>query len=128
MRKVIYMSTLCEKFMKAYRSLARNFQYTLTHFDYHGMRRDNNLVECFNGCIKPRLKLMRGFKKKENLDRYLKLFLLEFRFQPLTESRFKERNGIAPLQLADVYVPKYYNFTAFIRTQCNLTYLLKKSE
>ncbi|OGK16125.1 hypothetical protein A2690_01660 [Candidatus Roizmanbacteria bacterium RIFCSPHIGHO2_01_FULL_39_12b] len=91
------------------------------------MRRDNNLLECFNGCIKPRLRLMKNFKKKENLDRYLKLFFLEFRFQALKESRFRERNGNCPLQLADVYLPKYYNFLTLLRTQFNLTYQLKKS-
>ncbi|OGM33446.1 hypothetical protein A3D00_00830 [Candidatus Woesebacteria bacterium RIFCSPHIGHO2_02_FULL_38_9] len=54
-----------EKFLKAVNQLKRNFKYTLTHFDYPGMQRDNNLIECFNGCIKPRLNLMKGFKKKE---------------------------------------------------------------
>ena len=65
------------RFGKAYRSLKRNFEHTLTHFRYEGMMRDNNLIECFNGCLKPRLRLMKSFKKEENLDRYLKLFLLE---------------------------------------------------
>ena len=77
------------RFKQAYRSLKRNFIYTLTHFDYPGMHRDNNLIECFNGIIKPRLRLMKGFKKYENLDRYLKLFILNYRFHPLRESRFK---------------------------------------
>ena len=115
-----------ERFLKAYRSLAYNFKYTLTHFDHPHMQRDNNLLECFNGCLKPRLNLMKGFKKKENLDRYLKLFLLEFRFHPLKESRFKERNGNSPLQIADVYLPPFYNFLRFLRTRLNLSYLLKK--
>lgn len=79
-----------EKFLKAVNQLKRNFIYTLTHFDYPGMERDNNLIECFNGCLKPRLKLMKGFKKQDNLERYLKLFLLEFRFHLLKESRFKD--------------------------------------
>ena len=116
-----------EKFLKAYRSLIHNFKYTLTHFDYPKMRRDNNLLESFNSYLKPRLRLMKGFKKKDNLDRYLKLFLLEFRFHPLKESSFKERNGSSPLELADVYLPKYYNFLTFLRTHLNLSYQLKKS-
>jgi len=115
-----------ERFQKAYRSLAYNFKYTLTHFDHPGMRRDNNLLECFNGCIKPRLRLMRGFKKKENLDRYLKLFLLAYRFHPLKESRFKERRGSSPLEIAHVYLPPYYNFLTFLRTQLKLSYQLKE--
>jgi len=111
-----------EKFLKAYRSLVHNFKYTLTHFDYPHMRRDNNLLECFNGILKPRLNLMKGFKKKENLDRYLKLFLLEFRFHPLKESRFKERLGNSPLEIAGVYLPKYYNFIRFLRQELKLSY------
>lgn len=115
-----------EKFLKAYRSLVHNFKYTLTHFDHPHMKRDNNLIECFNSCLKPRLRLMRGFKKEENLDRYLKLFLLEFRFHPLKESGFKERNENSPLELADVYLPKYYNFLTFLRIRLDLSYQLKK--
>lgn len=115
-----------ERFLKAYRSLVRNFKYTLTHFDHPHMKRDNNLLECFNGCIKPRLKLMKGFKKKENLDRYLKLFLLEFRFHPLKESTFKDRNGNSPLQMANVYLPPFYNFLKYLRTHLHLSYTLKK--
>ena len=97
-----------ERFLKAHRSLSRNFQYTLTHFDNPHMERDNNLLECFNGILKPRLRLMKSFKKKENLNRYLKLFLLEFRFRPLKESRFKDRRGQSPLQLGDVFLPDSY--------------------
>lgn len=111
-----------ERFQKAYRSLLHNFKYTLTHFDHEGMRRDNNLLECFNGCLKPRLKLMRGFKKKENLNRYLKLFLLEFRFHALKESRFKDRRGKSPLEVAGVFLPKYYNFLEYLRTNLKLSY------
>lgn len=111
-----------EMFRKAYRSLAYNFDLTLTHFDHPHMERDNNLLECFNGILKPRLRLMKGFKKKANIDRYLKLFLLEFRFRPLKESRFKERRGQSPLQLGDVFLPKYYNFLTFLRDHFKLIY------
>ena len=111
-----------ERFKKAARSLKTNFRYTLTHFDHPGMERDNNLIECFNGIIKPRLKLMRGFKKYENMDRYLKLFLLDFRFHPLKESRFKERRGWSPLQCGGVTLPKVYNFLSFLRTSLRLKY------
>ena len=111
-----------DMFHRAYRSLASNFTSTLTHFDHPGMDRDNNILECFNGIIKPRLDLMKSFKKQENLDRYLKLFLLEFRFRPLRESSFKERRGQTPLQLGDVYLPKYYNFIRFLREHFNLNF------
>jgi len=109
-----------EMFKKAYRSLAHNFELTLTHFDNPHMERDNNLLECFNGILKPRLNLMKGFKKKDNINRYLKLFLLEFRFRPLKESRFKERRNQTPLELGEVYMTKYYNFISFLRKHLNL--------
>lgn len=111
-----------EMFRKAYRSLVYNFDLTLTHFDHPHMKRDNNLLECFNGILKPRLRLMRGFKKKDNISRYLKLFLLEFRFRPLKESRFKERRNRSPLHLGDVYLPPYYNFITFLRKSFNLKF------
>ncbi len=110
------------RFDKAYRSLARNFHYTLTHFDYEEMDRDNNLLECFNGILKPRLRLMKSFKKKDNLNRYLKLFLLEYRFRPLKESAFKDRRGQSPLQLADIYLPTYYNFITYLREHYHLSF------
>lgn len=115
------------RFGKAYRSLNRNFEFTLTHFRYPRMARDNNLIECFNGCIKPRINLMKSFKKKENLNRYLKLFLLEFRFRPLRESRFKDRRGKSPLELGGVYLEKYWNFLTFLRTHFKLSYQPKIS-
>ena len=111
-----------ERFLKAYRSLSRNFQYTLTHFNHAHMQRDNNLLECFNSIIKPRLNLMKSFKKQENLDRYLKLFLLEFRFRPLRESRFANRRGQTPLELGGVFLPKYYNFIRFLREHFKLSF------
>jgi transposase-like protein len=113
-----------ERFKKAYRSLRRNFNYSLTYFDHPGMMRDNNLIECFNGIIKPRLRLMKGFKKYQNLDRYLKLFLLEYRFHILRESRFEERRGSSPLELASNQVPKHYNFLTLLRKYLNLNYTL----
>lgn len=111
-----------DRFLRAYRSLAYNFQYTLTHFDHPHMERDNNLIECFNGILKPRLSLMKSFKKQKNLDRYLKLFLLEFRFRVLKESRFKTRRGQCPLEIGEVYLPKYYNFITFLREKFNLRF------
>jgi transposase-like protein len=110
------------RFKQAFRSLQTNFAYTLTHFDHPGMMRDNNLLECFNGILKPRLNLMKGFKKYENLDRYLTLFLLEFRFHSLKESRFAERRDLSPLQIAGVQLPTFYNFLSFLRTSLKLTF------
>jgi transposase-like protein len=111
------------RFKQAYRSLRTNFRYTLTHFDHPEMMRDNNLIECFNGIMKTRLKLMRGFKKYENMDRYLQLFLLDYRFHPLRESRFVERRGMCPLECTGIILPKYYNFLQFLRESLNLNFV-----
>jgi hypothetical protein len=116
-----------KRFKKAYRSLKTNFQYTLTHFDHPEMLRDNNLIECFNGIIKPKLRLMKGFKKYENLDRYLKLFLLNYRFHPLKESRFKERRNLCPLQVAEVDLPEFNNFLSFLRKSLNLNFSTERT-
>jgi hypothetical protein len=115
-----------ERFMKAYRSLKHNFIYTLTHFDHPHMKRDNNMIENFNGCMKPRLKLMRGFKKEDNLDRYLKLFIFDYRFHVFKGSEDMSRRNRSPLQCADVFLPKFYNFLTFLRTTFNTSYVLKK--
>lgn len=116
------------RFQKSYRSLTTNFKYTLTHFDHPHMQRDNNIIENFNSVFKPRLKLMKGFKKEDNIDRYLKLFLLQYRFHPLKESGRKERNGNSPLQLSDTYMPSFYNFFTFLRETLHLSYPLKKPD
>ncbi len=116
-----------ERFKKAYRSLIQNFKFTLTHFDQKHMRRDNNLIESFNSCLKPRLRLMKGFKKEENLDRYLKLFLLSYRFHSLKESENEVRAGRSPLEIAGVNLPEFYNFLTFLRSDLRLSYQLKIS-
>lgn len=111
-----------ERFKKAFRSLLTNFVYTLTHFDHPEMMRDNNLLECFNGIIKPRLRLMKGFKKYSNLYHYLKLFILEYRFRPLRESRFVERRDLSPLQISGIELPPIYNFLTFLRNFLKLKF------
>ncbi len=116
-----------DRFQRAYRSLIQNFKYTLTHFDHPHMRRDNNLLENFNGVLKPRLRLMKGFKKEENLNRYLKLFLISYRFHVLKESGVKTRAGRSPMEIAGVNLPEYYNFLTFLRSDLHLSYQLKIS-
>jgi len=111
-----------DKFKKAFRSLLHNFKYTLTHFDHPEMDRDNNLLECFNGILKPRLRLMKGFKKYQNLSRYLKLFILDYRFHHLKESRFKDRRNLSPLECAQVNLPPIYNFLSFLRKSLKLNF------
>lgn len=111
-----------EKFSQGYRILKDNFKLTLTHFDHPHMERDNNLIECFNSIISRKLNLFKGFKKELNLDRWLKLVLLDYRFHKLTESRFAYRRDQAPLELAQANLPAYYNFIKMLRETLNLTF------
>lgn len=93
-----------------------NFELLLTHFRHPEMSPYNNVLEGFNGLLKRRIQLMKGFKKPVNIHRYFKLFLLDYRFHPLVESKFPKRNGQSPLQLAGCKIPKHYNWIKLLRT------------
>lgn len=99
--------------------LRRNFDLLTTHFDHPEMSPYNNTLEGFNHIIKRRLNLMKGFKKDLNIDRWLKLILLDYRFHKIRSSKLKYRNGKSPLQLACVNLPKYYNWIKFLRKNVN---------
>lgn len=111
-----------EKLRKAFGSLKYNFKYLLTHFDHPEMERDNNIIEGFNSIIKRRLKLLKGFKKPANINRYVKLVLLDYRFHEFIESRFAKRRNKTPLELAGIFLPKYYNFIKYLRETLNLDF------
>ena len=95
--------------------LKRNFDLLLTHFDDPAMSAYNNALEGFNHILKRKLTLMKGFKKQVNINRWLKLILLDWRFHVLSESAFKDRRGKSPLQLAGANLPPIYNWMTFIR-------------
>ncbi len=95
--------------------LKRNFDLLLTHYDHPVMSPYNNVLEGFNHIIKRKLRLMKGFKKPINITRWLKLIILDYRFHKITSSKFKERNGKSPLQLAGCDLPKYHNWMSFVR-------------
>lgn len=95
--------------------LKRNFDLLLTHFDDQEMSPYNNVLEGFNHVIKRKLKLMKGFKKPININRWLKLILLDWRFHTLTESAFQDRRGKSPLQLAGANLTVIYNWMSYIR-------------
>lgn len=95
--------------------LMRNFDLLLTHFDHPEMSPYNNVLEGFNHCLKRRLRLMKGFKKPVNINRWLKLILLDWRFHPLVETSFKDRRGKSPLQLSGCQLPPLYNWIKFAR-------------
>lgn len=97
-------------------ALKRNFQLLLTHFDNPQMSPYNNVLEGFNHLLKTRLRLMKGFKKPINIQRWIKLMLLDYRFHRFKESskEYRYRNGKCPLQLAHCNLPKYYNWIKFL--------------
>ena len=58
---------------------------------------------------------MKGFKKPININRWIKLIMLDWRFHKLTESEYKERRNKSPLELADCKLPKIYNWMRYVR-------------
>jgi transposase-like protein len=97
------------------RVLKRNFDLLLTHFDNPEMSPYNNVLEGFNSVIKRRTRLMKGFKKPVNIQRWIKLMIIDWRFHVLEESEFKDRRGQSPLQLAKVDLPRIHNWMTHIR-------------
>jgi len=95
--------------------LEHNFDLLLTHFDNPDMHsRYNNTLEGFNAVIKRKTCLMRGFKKEQNVDRWIKLILLDWRFHSLHASFDKARRGKSPLQLGGVTLPKLWNWINYV--------------
>ncbi len=104
-----------DKLKKIVGILKRNFTLLLTHFDHPEMSPYNNVLEGFNYMIKRRTRLMKGFKKPINITRWLKLLMLDWRFHPLKETKFKDRRNKSPLQLASVDLPEIHNWLTYIR-------------
>lgn len=104
-----------DKLQKVIGVLKRNFDLLLTHFDNPEMSPYNNVLEGFNHVIKRRTRLMKGFKKPVNINRWIKLLLLDWRFHILKESAFKERRGKSPLQIAKADLPEIFNWMTYIR-------------
>lgn len=100
-----------QKKKKVFGVLNRNFDLLMTHHDHPEMHKTNNVLEGFNGNIKQKLKVMRGIKKEKNVDRYLKLIFLDYRFRKIKNSNFKSRNHKNPLELSSCKeVPTNYHW------------------
>lgn len=95
--------------------LKHNFELLLTHFDNPEMSPYNNTLEGFNYIVKRKTKLMKGFKKPVNIERWIKLIMIDWRFHRLTESTFKVRKNKSPLELAGCKLPRIYNWMSYIR-------------
>lgn len=109
-----------KKLREAIGVLKRNFDLLLTHFDNPQMSAYNNALEGFNHIVKRKLRLMKGFKSELNTHRWLKLILLDYRFHKIKTSKFPYRNGKSPLQLADVKLPKYFNWIKMVGRKLSL--------
>jgi transposase-like protein len=94
--------------------LRRNFDLLLTHFDNPEMSPYNNVLEGFNYIVKRRTKLMKGFKKPVNINKWLKLIMTDWRFHPLKESQFKDRKSKSPLQLAGCELSTINNWVKYL--------------
>lgn len=103
-----------EKLKELIGVLKRNFDLLLTHFDNPEMSPYNNVLEGFNYIVKRRTKLMKGFKKPININKWLKLILTDWRFHQLRESQFKDRKNKSPLELAGCQLPKIHNWIKYI--------------
>ena len=95
--------------------LKRNFDLLLTHFDHPEMSPYNNVLEGFNYLIKRKTNLMKGFKKEQNVQRWIKLILSDWRFHTLSESKFIRKRKLSPLQLSGCELPKMYNWMTYVR-------------
>lgn len=114
------------RFKTALNGLKRNFRLTLTHFSHPGMLRDNNMIEAFNAIISVKFDLFKGFKKLENIDRWLKLVLLDYRFRPMTEARDSQSRNSSPLQRALANIPPHYNWIKLLRKSLLLSFVERK--
>jgi transposase-like protein len=106
-----------DKLKKIVGVLKRNFDLLLTHYDNPEMSPYNNTLEGFNYLVKRKVRLMKGFKKVDNIHRWLKLILLDWRFHRLASSEFPNRRGRSPLELAGCELPKIRNWMTFIRQE-----------
>jgi len=106
-----------DKLKKIVGLLKRNFDLLLTHYDNPEMSPYNNTLEGFNYLVKRKTRLMKGFKKKDNIHRWLKLILLDWRFHILSSSEFLNRRGKSPLELAGCQLPKIRNWMTYARKE-----------
>lgn len=110
------------RFRRAYHGLNRNFSLTLTHYAYPSVLRDNNMIEAFNAIISTKFDLFKGFKKLENIERWLKLVLLDYRFRPMREARDPEDRNSSPLERSLAAIPDHYNWMKMLRKSLKLSF------
>lgn len=87
------------------KSLKKHFKLLTAHFFHPELPRDNNITENIVKKLNRKLKLIDGFKNKQNAYNFLKLWAAYYRFEPFTASNYDYRNGKSPLNLAQVQTP-----------------------
>ena len=112
-----------KKVKQALAVIGQNYELLMTHFEYSDINdRYNNALEGFNSVVKRKTRLMKGFKKMDNIDRWVKLILLDWRFHSLCHSSKKERKNKSPLKLSECDLPKkIYNWITFVRQNYHAT-------
>lgn len=107
-----------KKVQQALAVISQNYELLMTHFEHADMNdRYNNALEGFNAVVKRKTRLMKGFEKEQNIDRWIKLILLDWRFHPLNHSRMKERRGKSPLELSGCDLPDIPNWITYLRKE-----------
>lgn len=94
-----------EKLKKVIGAVRFQQKYLNTRFRLPDLIKDDittNPLECVNGIIKERIKLIRGFKNPEHAKLIIKLIILYYRFHKFTGSKFRHRNGKRPIQLNQI--------------------------
>jgi len=87
-------------------TVERNFDWTLTHFDYPELPRDTNIIEGVINRLDDKITPIRGFQSLSTAKNSLKLLTMWYRFKSFTDSRINAHNGKCPLQLAGVDTTK----------------------
>lgn len=99
-----------EKLKKVVGTVRFQQKYLNTRFKLPDLIKDDittNPLECVNGILKERIKLIRGFKNPEHSELIIKLIITYYRFHKFTGSKFKHRNGKRPIELNIIKNQKY---------------------
>lgn len=94
-----------EKLKKVIGAVGFQQKYLNTRFKLPDLIKDDittNPLECVNGILKERIRLIRGFKNPEHAELIIKLIITYYRFHKFTGSKFRYRNGKRPIQLNQI--------------------------
>ena len=84
------------------KSLKNHFDLLTAHFHNPGLERTNNITENIIKQLDRKIFLLSDFSSSQSAYSFLNLWVLSYRFKPLSSSSFTFRNGFSPLSLAGV--------------------------